>query len=216
MPASENKKQIQSDKNMRKNILLAGFLLTCLGGFAQHDAKARAILDKMATSYQQAGAVSIRFGGIQDGTLKVKGNKFYLNCGGIETWFDGTTQWSYVKQNDEVNVSEPSPEEVQSVNPYALVNSYKQGFNYRYAGTKSHKGKQGEEVILTPETEQDVKSITINVSSASQPQYICITLQNGEKQEFYVQSYQTKQNLNDSAFRFDRSKYPDAEIIDLR
>lgn len=202
---------------MKKNILLtAMWLLATLCGFAQHDTKARAILDRMAAAYQQAGAVSICFSGTQSGMLDVKGNKFHLKAGDIETWFDGKTQWSYVEKNGEVNVSSPTPEELQSVNPYALVNSYRKGYHYSYAGTKSHKGKQGQEVILTPETRQDVKSITLNISSKSEPQYICITLQNGEKQEFFIQSYQTQQHFDDSSFRFDKSMYPDAEVIDLR
>ena len=61
-----------------------------------------------------------------------------------------------------------------------------------------------------------MKSVTLNISAGSQPQYICITLRNGEKQEFFVQSYHTRQNLGDEAFRFDKSDFPDAEIIDLR
>lgn len=202
---------------MKRNILLlAGLLLACLCGHAQHDTKARDLLDRMAEAYRQAGAVSIRFAGTQSGTLEVKGDKFHLKSGGVETWFDGKTQWSYVEQNGEVNVSTPTPEELRGVNPYALVNSYRHGFNYQYMGTKSRKGKQGQEVVLTPETEQNVKSVTLNISAGSQPQYICITLRNGEKQEFFVQSYHTRQNLGDEAFRFNKSDFPDAEIIDLR
>ena len=41
-------------------------------------------------------------------------------------------------------------------------------------------------------------------------------LQNGEKQEFQISSYRTGVNLPDAVFRFDKSKYPGAEIIDLR
>ena len=201
---------------MKRNILFIGLLLAWLGAFAQHDAKARALLDRIAAAYRQAGTVSIRFDGTQSGELEVKGNKFHLKSGGIETWFDGKTQWSYVEQNGEVNVSSPTAEELRSVNPYALVSSYRQGFNYRYAGTVTRKGRQGQEVVLTPETGQDVESVTLNLSADAQPQYICITLRNGDKQEFYIRSYRTRLNLDDSAFRFDKSKHPDAEVIDLR
>lgn len=201
---------------MKKYILFIGLILMHLNGFAQHDTKARTILDRMADAYQRAGAVSIRFSGIQDGALDVKGNKFHLKSGGIETWFDGKTQWSYVKQNEEVNVSSPTPEEVQSINPYAMVTMYKKGFKYKYLGTKNRNGKQGQEVLLTPETGQDIKSIVLNVGPDSSPNYICITLQNNEKQEFFVEKYLTHQNLSDETFRFNKSNYPDAEVIDLR
>ena len=197
-------------------ILIAALAWAWTAAFAQRDAKAREVLDRMAEAYSRAGAVSIRFDGTQSGVLNVKGNKFYLRCGGIETWFDGRTQWSYVEQNEEVNVSEPAPEEVQSVNPYALVTMYREGFNYEYAGKTVRNGKQGQEVRLTPETEQELKSVTLCVDAGAKPIYIGIELRNGTRQEFFVRSYLTRQNLPDSAFRFDKEKYPRAEVIDLR
>ena len=96
------------------------FLLVLLMGVAlcqavaQQDAKAESILSKMADSYRKAGGISLTFGGTQQGKLLLKGNKFCLESGGIKTWFDGKTQWSYVEQNEEVNVSSPTPEEIQS------------------------------------------------------------------------------------------------------
>ena len=62
----------------------------------------------------------------------LKGNRFYLNSGGIQSWFDGTTQWSYLESSEEVNVSNPTPDELQTINPYALLSIYKSGYNYKY------------------------------------------------------------------------------------
>ena len=45
--------------------------------------------------------------------------------------------------------------------PYSLLSLYKNGYNYKYTGVKKHNGKQGYEVILTPEQEQNVTSITL-------------------------------------------------------
>ena len=195
-------------------VLLMG--IAWLQAAAQQDAKAESILNKMADTYRKAGGVSLSFGGTQRGKLLLKGDKFYLESGGIRTWFDGKTQWSYVAQNEEVNVSTPTPEELQSVNPYALLTSYKKSFNYRYVGEKTRQGKRGQEILLTPKTSQDVKSITLNVKENGSPVYIAIQLHNGEKQEFQISSYQTGVNLPDATFRFNKQKYPEAEIIDLR
>lgn len=195
-------------------VLLMG--IAWLQAAAQQDAKAESILNKMADTYRKAGGVSLSFGGTQRGKLLLKGDKFYLESGDIRTWFDGKTQWSYVAQNEEVNVSTPTPEELQSVNPYALLTSYKKSFNYRYVGEKTRQGKRGQEILLTPKASQDVKSITLNVKENGSPVYIAIQLHNGEKQEFQISSYQTGVNLPDATFRFNKQKYPEAEIIDLR
>lgn len=201
-----------------KKIFLAVLLMgiAWLQAVAQQDAKAESILNKMAATYRQAGGISLTFGGTQRGKLLLKGDKFYLESGGIQTWFDGKTQWSYVSQNEEVNVSTPAPEELQSINPYALLTSYKKSFNYRYVGEKTRQGKRGQEILLTPKASQDVKSITLNVKENGSPVYIAIQLPNGDKQEFQVSSYQTGVNLPDATFRFNKQKYPKAEIIDLR
>lgn len=184
--------------------------------FGQRDAKAQAILDKTATAYQKAGGIAITFGGTQQGTLLLKESCFYLDCAGIKSWFDGKTQWSYVQQNDEVTLSTPSSEEIQSINPYALITLYKTKFNYQYIGSKNRNGKQGQEVLLTPRQTGDIKSITLTVSVAYEPLYIGISLSNGETQEFNITSYKTNHNLSISDFRFDPKRYPNVEIIDLR
>ena len=43
-----------------------------------------------------------------------------------------------------------TPEELQSINPYVLLDHYSQHYNSRYSGVRTHSGKQGQEVILTP------------------------------------------------------------------
>ncbi len=40
-----------------------------------------------------------------EGTIQMKGDKFTLVTPDALTWFNGTTQWTYVERNDEVNVT---------------------------------------------------------------------------------------------------------------
>ena len=157
---------------------------------ASQDNRAKTILDHTADAYRKAGGIHILFGGTQQGILLLKGECFYLECGGVKSWFDGKTQWSYVEQNEEVTISNPSPEELQSINPYALINSYASLFDYRYGTRHTIKGKQGDEIILTPR-------------------------QKGT-QEFRILSYKTRQAYTDDTFRFNPKHYPDAEVIDMR
>ncbi|WP_294589404.1 LolA-like putative outer membrane lipoprotein chaperone [uncultured Phocaeicola sp.] len=192
------------------------FLLATVSAWPQQAAKAKKLLDQTTQVYQNAGGISIHFTGSQDGKILLDGNRFYLECGGIKSWFDGRTQWSYVSQNDEVTVSNPTDEELQAINPYTWISMYQQGFNYQYGGQKSLKGKSGEEVILTPKKKQDIKQITLLIGKNNVPQYICIESRQGEKQEIVVQSYRDKQHYNDQTFRFNARQYPHAEVIDMR
>ena len=201
---------------MKRTYLLVLILFLSVSLSAQKDKQAREILDKTTNALQQAGGIRATFGGTGNGTLLLKGNQFYLNSGGIQSWFDGKTQWSYLESSEEVNVSNPTPEELQTINPYALLSIYKNGYNYKYAGTKSRNGKQGFEVILTPENKQDITSITLFVSHTYQPLYIKVEQNNKSANEIIVTSYQTNQPLDNATFKFDKKKFPNAEVIDLR
>ena len=186
---------------MKRTYLLVLILFLSVSLSAQKDKQAREILDKTANALQQAGGIRATFGGT--------GN-------GIQSWFDGTTQWSYLESSEEVNVSNPTPEELQTINPYALLSIYKSGYNYKYTGIKSRNGKQGFEVILTPENKQDITSITLFVSQTYQPLYIKVEQSNKSANEIIVTSYQTNQPLDNATFKFDKKKFPNAEVIDLR
>ena len=182
---------------------------------AQCDQKAKEVLDAVAENYQQGDGMKISFKGSQIGTLWLKGDHFVLECGGIKSWFDGKTQWSYVKDNEEVNVSSPTPEELQTVNPYALVTMYRKGFNYRYDGYKVRKGKKGQEITLLPLVKGDIRKIILNVDNQLVPVYIGIDMENGHYEEFVSTSFE-RLSLSDDFFRFDEKQYPDVEVIDLR
>ena len=212
---------------MRKYIFSVLIALLSLPVIAQQQqSQAKVILDKTAEAFRKAGGVKADFTvkavanglveGAENGTIQLKGEKFVLKTSDIITWFDGKTQWSYLESSEEVNVSNPTPEELQTINPYALLSIYKNGYNYKYAGTKSRNGKQGFEVILTPENKQDITSITLFVSQTYQPLYIKVEQNNKSANEIIVTSYQTNQPLDNATFKFDKKKFPNAEVIDLR
>ena len=184
--------------------------------FAQQDAKAKEVLQKTEQMLKQSNGIRAAFEGSNHGLLLMKGEKFYLNCAGVQSWYDGKTQWSYVEDTEEVNITHPTPEELQGINPYLLMQTYKQGYNYQYKGKQTRNGHTGHEIVLTPKTKRDITSITLLVSEKYIPVYIKVEQGKQAYNEFKVLSCQTNQSLRDDTFVFDRKKFPDAEIIDLR
>ena len=201
---------------MRRLLLLITISAFSLSLFSQNDRQAKQILDKTFSAISSSNGIRLTFKGTQSGELLMKKNKFYLNSNEIDTWFDGKTQWSYVAGNEEVNVSTPISEDLQSVNPYYLLSSYKKGFNYKYVGQKTINGKKVNEVVLTPQRRDNISSITILITTNSQPLMIKVKDRNNRENTFQVTSYNNRLNLNDSQFRFNKNKYPNAEVIDLR
>ena len=183
---------------------------------AQNDSRAEAILDKTLSSISDSNGIRADFGGTENGFLLLKGEKFYLNNGNIQSWYDGETQWSYVAETEEVNVSHPTPEELQGINPYLILMRYKSDFNYSYKGELTKNGVKGHEVILRPKQSGGMDLIRVFISKAHQPLAMKVE-QNGKTvSEINVTSFRTDQRLEDGMFRFNRSLYPNAEIIDLR
>lgn len=213
---------------MRKFIFGIFIALLTLPVLAQQPTQAKVVLDKTAAAFRSAGGVKADFSvqaftkgrsvGTSTGVIQLKGEKFVLKTADMITWFDGKTQWSYLKRNDEVNISVPTQEEQQAMNPYALLAVYQKGFAYKLGSVKTFQGKSVYEVILTATTAgQDLSSVILYVTKDTyRPLYISVALRDKSRSEITITGYQSGQRYADSVFVFDKKAYPHAEIIDLR
>ena len=215
---------------MKKYIFSVLIALLSLPVIAQQQqSQAKSILDKTAEAFRKAGGVKADFTvkvitdglieGVEHGTIQLKGEKFVLKTTDIVTWFDGKTQWSYVAKNDEVNVSNPTQEELQQINPYTFLYMYQKGFSYKLGTMKTFRGKAIWEVVLTAKDKaQDLERITLYVTKERyEPLYILLQQRaHPTRNAITVTGYQTGQKYADTLFIFDRKQYPSAEIIDLR
>lgn len=215
---------------MRKNILCVLIALLSLPVIAQQQQpQAKAVLDKTAETFNKAGGVKADFTvkavtgsqveGSENGTIQLDGEKFVMKTSDMTTWFDGKTQWTYLAKNDEVNVSNPTQEELQQINPYTFLYMYQTGFFIKLGKVSTFQGKAVWEVILTANNKkQDLERIILYVTkNAYEPIYIQLQ-QRGQntRNEITVMNYQIHQNYGDDVFSFDRKQYPTAEVIDLR
>ncbi|MBP6065756.1 LolA-like putative outer membrane lipoprotein chaperone [Bacteroides sp.] len=207
------------------SILIAFFTLSL---FAQQQKEARVVLDRTAAAFEKAGGVTADFHikvsskgrrqGDSQGVIQLKGEKFVLTTPDVTTWFDGQTQWSYLSASDEVNVSTPTPAELQSINPYALLYLYKKGFSYKLGNTKLWRGKPVYEVILDAANKnQELSHVVLFVAKDSyQPLSIHVETRDKMRSEITITGYQTGLKYADTLFVFNRKQYPNVEIIDLR
>ena len=92
---------------MKKHFAIIMMLLLSVGAQAE---SAKRILDKAAATVSNPGGVQAHFQmiskqfGTTEGEIAVKGNKFHATTPDATIWFDGKTQWTYMKGNDEVNM----------------------------------------------------------------------------------------------------------------
>lgn len=200
---------------MKKLLLLFTCFFALLTSNAQDNRIAEKILDKVSVFLSNPEGVRIDFTGSENGYLIMKGEKFYLNNQSIQSWYDGKTQWSYLTDNEEVNISSPTKEEIQAISPYHLLKRYKSDYTYIYIGQSKRKGKLVHEINLTSKSDI-INDIKLIISDDNKPVAILFYRNNKLMSEVNITSLETDSKIDDKQFRFDKTKYPQVEIIDLR
>lgn len=192
------------------------------------DPKAMALLDKATSSFNKSNKSSkIDFNCALENTqsskkqdlkgyLLLKGEKFKLSVAGVDTYFDGKTEYVYMPESSEVTVSEPGAEEVKKLNPILVLTAYKSGYKMLYIGETNDNGKAVEIVELYPEDRKSPYArLSISVDKSSmQPHAIKLQGKNGVNTTITVSNY-AEMPIEDRQFAFDLSR-KDIEIIDLR
>ena len=125
-----------------------------------------------------ASFVMIDNGYSNAGKIVVAGNKFVITTPKLSTWFDGKTQWTYSSSINEVNIGEPTADELQIINPFTIINDFKINYN----GTLLESAKDSYKIKLTPKkSNNDIKSVELMVNSSTYlPSLIVIIAKNFE------------------------------------
>lgn len=196
-------------------LIILASILSCTVVNAQKSMTAQQVLEKcqkalnIKSGLQASFTISSPSIKSSTGRISVKGQKFQAVTSEATMWYNGKTMWTYVKQNNEVNVTVPTETERQRINPYSFINLYKQGYKLKMTTEgkcyKVHMSKQGagidEMVVLIDQKTYMLTSIKMKQKKG----WTVITMNNV-----------TKQSLKDSTFTFNSKDYPKAEIIDLR
>ena len=196
----------------RIGIIMVAALMS-MGSFAQ---SAKVVLDKAAATITAQSGVKANFkmttaNGSTSGTIAIKGKKFYATTPQAKVWFDGKTQWTYLKNNDEVNVSNPTEAQLQAINPYNFIHLYKRGYTY----TMNTAGNDYVIHLMASSVDRKIKELFISVNKKNyQPKQVKM-LQGKKWTTFDINSIK-KESIPDSQFRFNAKDFPKAEVIDLR
>ncbi|MGN1376054.1 MAG: LolA-like putative outer membrane lipoprotein chaperone [Prevotella sp.] len=198
-----------------KQLLCVFCLFFSINIYAQNAVQARKILDKTASVIGNKNGASANFSisgkSINtSGTISIKGNKFQATTPQAIVWYDGKTQWTYVKSSQEVNVNNPTEAQQQTMNPYKFINLYKNGFNLSMKtvsdGWQIH--------LYAINQKRTIKEMYITINKNYQPQTIKMRQASGWV-TIKVSDFKAR-TLSDGMFRFNAKDYPNAEIIDLR
>jgi outer membrane lipoprotein-sorting protein len=225
-----------------KKLLIFSILTVLSAGYAsaQKDADAKAILSKVSAKYRMYDVVKTDFvftldnqqAGVketQNGTLisKSKLNKFKVSLYGAdaaakgvaqqEIISDGKTQWTYLKKDNEVQVSNVDISG-EGLNPAKIFTIYEHGYKYLYTGLKKIGGNTYQEIDLTPEDDKKgFFKVRLEIDKAKSQIYSALIFdKNGNKYNYTLKSFVPNPPVADNIFTFDTKAHKGVEVVDLR
>ncbi|MDX2302049.1 MAG: outer membrane lipoprotein carrier protein LolA [Microscillaceae bacterium] len=218
-------------KNIR---LLNCFLTTILlwgstfAAFAQNDPKAISILDKVKEKYQAMKAFTADFtfnltnktGGVNEtynGKIYVKGDRYHLILPEQEVITDGKTQWTYLKDSKEVNITEYEPE-ANEITPNRIYTVYESDYLAAFIEDEVENGKAYEIIELKPKNlNSPFFKIRLKIVKDTKSIKSWEIFEKNNSRYLYTVKHFATVKVGDTYFRFDPTKYPkDIEVVDLR
>jgi outer membrane lipoprotein carrier protein len=215
---------------IQRTLLITAFLaFASLSSTAQDDPKSKVIVDKLMAQAKGWSSFQADFTSRlqntkdkldvkQEGTMQVKGKKFRLVLDKNTVINDGTTLYTYNKDNNEVMLSDPS-EMDQDFDPSTLITQYEKGFKSQFVEERVDAGVAVQVVKLFPlePAKKPFHTVVLTVDKAkSEPRVVQILYKDGNIVTYTLKKFAASAALADALFTFDKSKFPGVEVNDMR
>ena len=205
---------------MKKSILI----LICYPFFIfSQDNKAKSILDLLSKKTKSYSSIKAEFTNTfsntitdlnesQSGTIYLKENAYKLELESQIIISDGETNWIYLIDEEEVNITEIDDEE-NELNPSKIFTIYEDGYNYKFI----NEGSNVYQINLIPKESSPFSKVElfINKHKMQISSFNMIDKQ-GSNYKYTIDSFETNIELNNDFFIFNTKEYPEVEVIDLR
>ena len=221
-------------------IFFANCLLPTANCFAQQpkevvDTKAKAILDEVAAKTKSYTSIKAEFTSVmekqvtnteskvtetQSGSLQVKGEKYKLEIKGQVIFCDSKTQWTYIKESNEVQINNaPDPKATDNPNPVNIFTLYEKGYKYKYDKEDVVNGIKVDIVDLFPLAPDKKAYHTIKLTiDRVKKEIISVKVlnKNGTSNTITVKKFTPNSEMPDAMFTFNKADYKGVEEVDLR
>ena len=232
--------KLQVGKFKRCLLLVAYCLLSIAYCFSQQpkeviDAKAKGILDEVAAKTKTYTSIKTEFTSVmekqvtnteskvtetQSGTLELKGTKYKLSFKGQTIFCDSKTQWTYIKESNEVQINNaPDPKETDNINPVNIFTLYEKGYKYKYEKEDVVNGVKVDIVNLYPLDAAKKAYHTIRLTiDREKKQIIAVKIlnKNGTSNTITVKNFTPNSEMADTMFTFNKADYKGVEVVDLK
>ncbi len=215
---------------MKFNSLITLALIFIFGNtLSAQDPKAKAILDELSNKTRKYSTITSDFTFTlddnaadvhqsQEGTLKMKGQKYYIKLGDNQIFSDGETRWTYNEDMNEVYIDFAEGGE-DALNPTEIYTVWETGFKHYYEKEFSEGGVTFHLIKLNPLKPDEKAFHTVKLyvdKSKMEVSKIEILGKQGDNYTYDVKSFKTDVAYAPTDFTFSEKKFPGAEAIDNR
>lgn len=214
---------------MKKLFAVIALLTVVIGINAQEEEKAKEILSQVSTKTQAYPSIVADFSfsmenlqedisEIYDGSIILKGNKYKVSLMDVDTYYDGQVLYTHMIDAEEVNITEPDPDDEETLNPATIFNIYQEGYKFHYVGDGTAEGKPCYEIDLYPENrDKPFSRIKLLIFKDDLKLYSFRQVgKDGNNYTVIVKNMVTNKQIDDKAFIFDSATHPDVDVIDMR
>lgn len=187
------------------------------------DPEAAAMMKKVVAKYQVYSSMKVDFTmttevsgkdpQVQNGSMWMKGEKFKVESGDYLVVCDNTTYWFYTKTDKSLQINYFEDEE-DLVNPTELFKIYEKDFLV----FKGERSGSTQSLELTPKDKTKPfhkirLKFDVNTNSI---QGAIFFFKNSPRLYIDINSVETKGRMSDDEFKFDSTKHPVEDEVDLR
>lgn len=150
---------------------------------------------------------------LQDkGIMYMDNGRYALLMQDMKVWCDGTTQWSYMREVDEVYVTDAASDEAQNLSPLYIMEHYRTGraVSLVVDGVVAV-------VTLQPMADDGTESVELHISNSNNRLVKMVIYMPGQGGvEVLLDGYAAKCGADGDVFTCPLDDYRSAEIVDMR
>lgn len=195
---------------------------------AQTDARATEILKGVSAKYRSYKSLQANFKLTRldqatkksesfSGSITISGTRYSFSMGEQTVMSDGKLTWTYLKESNEVQISEAKSDE-GSISPTNIFTMYEKGFRTKFIGEKKSGNKTIQQIELTPE-DQRKSYFKILLSIDKSGKFVSeakIFEKGGGILTYAIVRFTPNIAVTNDNFVFNKAKFPGVEVVDLR
>lgn len=147
------------------------------------------------------------------GVIYIDNNRYALLMQDMKVWCDGETQWSYMREINEVYITDAAADEAQNLSPLYVMEHYRDGYS------RSAVSKDGFTAVMLKAMNEDseVECVLLLISEENYRLVSMIISMPGQGAvEIDLDGYVAKCGVDDDVFTCPLDDFREAEVVDMR